>query len=225
VTSKGQVTLPKKLRNQLAIQNLLSINLEEGQGILKKTERASDVLAGSFHPYYRRNKIPLSNLFKISGPNRSRAERVARIWRPLARLEKREAVLTVSLMTVTSIRSGDPSKKLRDRLAIQSLLSDMQEGEGILKKTERYSDALAGSFHIKCQVLTRLFMGRKRPGASLHRLFNRDRAVSRRIQKTLEGLLGIQGIKEDPGVPEEIHGGLDGLFNSKSTNYRMSPKM
>jgi len=59
VTSKGQVTLPKKLRNQLAIQNLLSINLEEGQGILKKTERASDVLAGSFHPYYRRNKIPL----------------------------------------------------------------------------------------------------------------------------------------------------------------------
>ena len=36
VTPKGQVTLPKKLRNQLAIQNLLSINLEERQGILKK---------------------------------------------------------------------------------------------------------------------------------------------------------------------------------------------
>ena len=59
VTPKGQVTLPKKLRNQLAIQNLLSINLEEGRGILKKMERASEVLAGSFHPYYRRNKIPV----------------------------------------------------------------------------------------------------------------------------------------------------------------------
>ena len=59
VTPKGQVTLPKKLRNELTIQNLLSIHLEEGQGILKKTERVSDVLAGRFHPYYRRKKIPL----------------------------------------------------------------------------------------------------------------------------------------------------------------------
>jgi AbrB family looped-hinge helix DNA binding protein len=59
VTPKGQVTLPKKLRNQLAIQNLVSINVEEGQGVLKKTERFSDLLAGSFHPYYRRNKVPL----------------------------------------------------------------------------------------------------------------------------------------------------------------------
>jgi len=64
VTPKGQVTLPKKLRNQLAIQNLLSINLEENRGILKNTERTSDVLAGSFHSYYRRNKIPLKEARK-----------------------------------------------------------------------------------------------------------------------------------------------------------------
>jgi AbrB family looped-hinge helix DNA binding protein len=64
VTPKGQVTLPKKLRNQLAIQSLLSIHLEEGLGILKKTERDSDVLAGSFHSYYRRNKIPLKKARK-----------------------------------------------------------------------------------------------------------------------------------------------------------------
>jgi AbrB family looped-hinge helix DNA binding protein len=64
VSPKGQVTLPKKLRDRLAIQNLLSIDLQDGQGILKKTERHSDVLAGCFHPYYRRNKIPLKEARK-----------------------------------------------------------------------------------------------------------------------------------------------------------------
>jgi AbrB family looped-hinge helix DNA binding protein len=59
VNPKGQVTLPKKLRERLDIQNLLSVDLQEGRGVLKKASKKSDDLAGSFSPYYRMKKIPL----------------------------------------------------------------------------------------------------------------------------------------------------------------------
>jgi bifunctional DNA-binding transcriptional regulator/antitoxin component of YhaV-PrlF toxin-antitoxin module len=59
VNPKGQVTLPKKLRERLAIQNLLSIDLQAGQGVLRKAQRQSDLLAGKFSSYYRMKKIPL----------------------------------------------------------------------------------------------------------------------------------------------------------------------
>jgi AbrB family looped-hinge helix DNA binding protein len=59
VNPKGQVTLPKKLRERLDIQNLLSIDLQEGWGVLKKAQKQSDNLAGRFSSYYRIKKIPL----------------------------------------------------------------------------------------------------------------------------------------------------------------------
>jgi hypothetical protein len=62
-------------------------------------------------------------------------------------------------MTVNCIRSGKPSEKIRDQSTIPSLaLIDVQEGQGILKKTERYAnpwpEALLLSNVKTCQRIT-----------------------------------------------------------------------
>ena len=74
---------------------------------------------------------------------------------PLGQAGEAGGVLTVSPMTVNSIRSGKPPEKIRDQSPIPSLPSiDVQEGQGILKKRERYGESLAGSPSVvKCQDL------------------------------------------------------------------------
>ncbi len=59
VSPKGQVTLPKRLRSRLSIQDLLEIEVREDQGILKRSEPVSDQMAGCFNKYFLDKKTGL----------------------------------------------------------------------------------------------------------------------------------------------------------------------
>jgi len=59
VTPKGQVILPKKLREKLRVEDLISIEVEDAEGILRKPELSSEKLAGSLKRYALGKKIPL----------------------------------------------------------------------------------------------------------------------------------------------------------------------
>jgi len=59
VSPKGQVTLPKKLRERLSIKHLLEIEIRDDQGLLRKSGELTETLAGSLSPYYLKKKIPL----------------------------------------------------------------------------------------------------------------------------------------------------------------------
>jgi AbrB family looped-hinge helix DNA binding protein len=60
VSPKGQVTLPKKLRERLSIKTLLEIEIRDDQGIFRKSGEQTEALAGSLRPYYLKKKIPLN---------------------------------------------------------------------------------------------------------------------------------------------------------------------
>ena len=57
VSPKGQVTLPKRLRSQLSIQDLLEVEVREDQGILRRSEPVTDQMAGCFRKYFSKKKI------------------------------------------------------------------------------------------------------------------------------------------------------------------------
>ncbi len=57
VSPKGQVVLPKKLRESLKVKELVSIEIKDDTGIVKKTELSSEQLAGCFKGYAAKKKI------------------------------------------------------------------------------------------------------------------------------------------------------------------------
>lgn len=57
VSPKGQVTLPKKLREALKVKDLIEIELKNHKGIVKKPEGVTNDLAGCFKKYALRKKI------------------------------------------------------------------------------------------------------------------------------------------------------------------------
>jgi len=59
VSPKGQVTLPKKLRRQLQVDDLIKIEVRESEGIIKKPDTQTGNIAGCFKEYYLKKKIPL----------------------------------------------------------------------------------------------------------------------------------------------------------------------
>ena len=48
VSPKGQVVLPKKLREALEIKDMLEIDLQDDEGILRKPEGTAGTVAGCF---------------------------------------------------------------------------------------------------------------------------------------------------------------------------------
>lgn len=59
VSPKGQVTLPKKLREGLGVKDIIEIKVKDYEGILKKPEKATDELAGCFKKYAVKKRMPL----------------------------------------------------------------------------------------------------------------------------------------------------------------------
>lgn len=59
VSPKGQVTLPKKLREGLGIRDLIEIKIKDYEGILKKPERTTEKIAGCFKGYGLKGKISI----------------------------------------------------------------------------------------------------------------------------------------------------------------------
>jgi AbrB family looped-hinge helix DNA binding protein len=59
VTPKGQVTLPKLVRDQLGVGDLAEVRVEGKVAILKKPDITVDKLAGSFQAYGRNRDISL----------------------------------------------------------------------------------------------------------------------------------------------------------------------
>jgi bifunctional DNA-binding transcriptional regulator/antitoxin component of YhaV-PrlF toxin-antitoxin module len=61
VSPKGQVVLPKKLRESLQVKELVAIEVKDHTGIVKKPILSSDKLAGCFKTYASRLGGPLGN--------------------------------------------------------------------------------------------------------------------------------------------------------------------
>ena len=57
VSPKGQVLLPKKLRESLQVKELVAIEVKDHTGIVKKPILSSDKLAGCFKTHASRKKI------------------------------------------------------------------------------------------------------------------------------------------------------------------------
>lgn len=55
VTPKGQITLPKKLRDALKIEDMVEIELKNCKGIVKKP--ATEDIAGCFKKFASKKKI------------------------------------------------------------------------------------------------------------------------------------------------------------------------
>ncbi|MEW6087235.1 MAG: AbrB/MazE/SpoVT family DNA-binding domain-containing protein [bacterium] len=59
ISPKGQVTLPKKLREWLGVENFVEIGVKDYEGILKKPNVSTEKLAGCFKKYASKNKTPV----------------------------------------------------------------------------------------------------------------------------------------------------------------------
>lgn len=57
VSPKGQVILPKKLRESLHIRELIAVEVKDDTGIVRKAELSSESLAGCFKGYAAKKKI------------------------------------------------------------------------------------------------------------------------------------------------------------------------
>ncbi len=57
VSPKGQVVLPKKLRDALKVKELVSIEIKDETGIVRKADLSSERLAGCFKRYAAKNKV------------------------------------------------------------------------------------------------------------------------------------------------------------------------
>lgn len=71
VSPKGQVTLPKRLREALKVKDIVEIDIEKHRGIVRKPEDVTGVLAGCFSGYAAKKKISLKKaaeeaLYKVS---------------------------------------------------------------------------------------------------------------------------------------------------------------
>ena len=64
VSPKGQVVLPKKLRESLQVKELVAIEVKEHTGVVKKPVLSSDKLAGCFKTYASRKKISSEEAIK-----------------------------------------------------------------------------------------------------------------------------------------------------------------
>lgn len=59
VSPKGQVTLPKRLREALKVKDIVEIDIEKHRGIVRKPEEVTGALAGCFSGYAAKKKISL----------------------------------------------------------------------------------------------------------------------------------------------------------------------
>lgn len=59
VSPKGQVTLPKKLRESLEVKDRIEIELKNRMGIVKKPESITEDIAGCFKKYTLKKKVTL----------------------------------------------------------------------------------------------------------------------------------------------------------------------
>jgi len=66
VSPKGQVVLPKKLRERLHVKELVSIDVKDDSGIVRKPVLSSEQLAGCFSKYAARKKMPLEEAIEKS---------------------------------------------------------------------------------------------------------------------------------------------------------------
>ncbi len=57
VSPKGQVVLPKKLRESLHVKELVAIEVKDDTGTLKKPDLSSEKLGGCFKAYASGKKI------------------------------------------------------------------------------------------------------------------------------------------------------------------------
>ncbi len=57
VSPKGQVTLPKKLREGLGVKDMIEVRVKDYEGILKKPEKMTEELAGCFKKYTVKKKM------------------------------------------------------------------------------------------------------------------------------------------------------------------------
>jgi AbrB family looped-hinge helix DNA binding protein len=57
VSPKGQVVLPKKLREYLEVRDLVSIEIKDDTAIVKKADLSSEYLAGCFKGYAAKKKV------------------------------------------------------------------------------------------------------------------------------------------------------------------------
>jgi AbrB family looped-hinge helix DNA binding protein len=57
VSPKGQVVLPKKLREYLEVSDLVSIEIKDDTAIVKKADLSSERLAGCFKGYAAKKKV------------------------------------------------------------------------------------------------------------------------------------------------------------------------
>lgn len=59
VSPKGQVTLPKRLREALKVRDLVEIDIENHRGIVRQPEEVTGTLAGCFSGYAAKKRMPL----------------------------------------------------------------------------------------------------------------------------------------------------------------------
>lgn len=59
VTPKGQVVLPKKLRESLQVSTMIEIDLKEREGVLRKPESTAREVAGCFSEHAKTSGISL----------------------------------------------------------------------------------------------------------------------------------------------------------------------
>lgn len=57
VSPKGQVVLPKKLRDSLKVKELVSIEIKDDTGLVRKADLSSERLAGCFKGYAAKKKV------------------------------------------------------------------------------------------------------------------------------------------------------------------------
>ncbi|GAB62987.1 MAG: AbrB/MazE/SpoVT family DNA-binding domain-containing protein [Candidatus Jettenia sp.] len=62
VSPKGQITLPKKLRDALEIEDVIEIELKDRKGIVKKP--TTEDIAGCFKKYASKKKITIVKAIK-----------------------------------------------------------------------------------------------------------------------------------------------------------------
>jgi len=59
VSPKGQVVLPKKMREAMQVTDLIAIEMRDESGIVHRPDMSSERIAGCFKSYAVKKKIPL----------------------------------------------------------------------------------------------------------------------------------------------------------------------
>lgn len=61
VSPKGQVVLPKKLRERLHVKEMVAIEVKDDTGIVRKPDLSSEQLAGCFKGFAAKKKLSSQN--------------------------------------------------------------------------------------------------------------------------------------------------------------------